>query len=305
MTDTELVPRKPDRPPAGKPPLVDAATADELLAKAQAEGVELLGPDGLLSQVTKAVLERALDEEYGVAEGLLAVNPAAGVKAPRRTRADDRHVIVWEAADLLRFRAVADGDDWAAGWRLTVSGLRRSELLGMRWPAVDLAGGTVTVQAGRVLLDGKRTATDDPKSAASWRTVPVESMHPGTVALLRSLSARQATDRLAAGPAYHDSGYLLVDALGAPIRPEAYSDRFAELCKTADVPVVRLHERPTHPGADDAPGRAGAGRRGGAARAHGRRASGDVRASHRARRTDRGECSRAGARSGPLSPDAP
>ena len=63
MTDTEVVPRKPDRPPAGKPPLVDAATADELLARAQAEGVELLGPDGLLSQVTKAVLERALDEE--------------------------------------------------------------------------------------------------------------------------------------------------------------------------------------------------------------------------------------------------
>jgi putative transposase len=58
-----VVPRKPDRAPAGRPPLVDAATADELLAKAQAEGVELLGPDGLLSQVTKAVLERALDEE--------------------------------------------------------------------------------------------------------------------------------------------------------------------------------------------------------------------------------------------------
>ncbi len=37
--------------------------ADQLLGKAQAEGVELLGPDGLLSQVTKAVLERALAEE--------------------------------------------------------------------------------------------------------------------------------------------------------------------------------------------------------------------------------------------------
>ena len=59
MTDAEVVPRRSDRPPAGKPPLVDAATADELLAKAQAEGVELLGPDGLLWQVTKAVLERA------------------------------------------------------------------------------------------------------------------------------------------------------------------------------------------------------------------------------------------------------
>src|SRR6202451_809149 len=62
MTDTEIVPRKSDRPPAGKP-LVDPALADELLARAQSGGVELLGPDGLLSQVTKAVLERALAEE--------------------------------------------------------------------------------------------------------------------------------------------------------------------------------------------------------------------------------------------------
>ena len=63
MSDTEIVLRKPDRPPASKPPLVDAELADELLARAQMEGVELLGPDGLLSQVTKAVLERALAEE--------------------------------------------------------------------------------------------------------------------------------------------------------------------------------------------------------------------------------------------------
>src|SRR6266705_2993790 len=63
MTDTEIVPRKRDREPADRAPLVDAALADELLARAQTEGVELLGPDGLLSQVTKAVLERALAEE--------------------------------------------------------------------------------------------------------------------------------------------------------------------------------------------------------------------------------------------------
>ena len=63
MTDTEVVARKPDRPPADRPALVDAELADELLARAQTEGVELLGPDGLLSQVTKAVLERVLEEE--------------------------------------------------------------------------------------------------------------------------------------------------------------------------------------------------------------------------------------------------
>jgi len=63
MTDTSMVPRKRDGDPPPRRPLVDDELADQLLGKAQAEGVELLGPDGLLSQVTKAVVERALAEE--------------------------------------------------------------------------------------------------------------------------------------------------------------------------------------------------------------------------------------------------
>ena len=63
MHDTAKVPRKRDDGEPGRRPLVDEELADQLLGKAQAEGVELLGPDGLLSQVTKAVLERALAEE--------------------------------------------------------------------------------------------------------------------------------------------------------------------------------------------------------------------------------------------------
>src|SRR6266550_1756883 len=76
MTDTEVVARKPDRPPADRPALVDAELADELLARAQTEGVELLGPDGLLSQVTKAVLERALEEEMTELLGYEKHDPA-------------------------------------------------------------------------------------------------------------------------------------------------------------------------------------------------------------------------------------
>jgi transposase-like protein len=63
MSDTAMVPRKRDGDPPERRPLVDEQLADQLLGKAAAEGVELLGPDGLLSQVTKAVLERALAEE--------------------------------------------------------------------------------------------------------------------------------------------------------------------------------------------------------------------------------------------------
>jgi hypothetical protein len=79
MTNTEIVPRRADRADreqADRLPVVDAALADELLARAQSEGVELLGPDGLLSQVTKAVLERALGEELSQHPGYDRHDPA-------------------------------------------------------------------------------------------------------------------------------------------------------------------------------------------------------------------------------------
>jgi hypothetical protein len=63
MTDTALVPRRNGDRPDSQPPLIDEQLAGQLLRKAQAEGVELLGPDGLLSRVTRAVLERAPAEE--------------------------------------------------------------------------------------------------------------------------------------------------------------------------------------------------------------------------------------------------
>ena len=62
MTGTAPVSGDRQRPER-RPGLVDPDLADQLLARAEAQGAELLGPDGLLSQVTKAVLERALAEE--------------------------------------------------------------------------------------------------------------------------------------------------------------------------------------------------------------------------------------------------
>ena len=60
MTETAEVGRRGSE---DEPRLVDAALADALIEKARVEGIELLGPGGLLKQMTKAVLERALEAE--------------------------------------------------------------------------------------------------------------------------------------------------------------------------------------------------------------------------------------------------
>lgn len=188
---------------------------------------------GYTLTTVKAVLRFAVPR-------LIAVNPAEGVEIPHgAARRGDVHP--WEPSELLAFRATADEHEWAGAWRLALSGLRRSEVLGLRWDAIDLDAGTVTVKAGRVRLDGSHTATDAPKATKSRRTVPVEMLHPGTMALLRSLKAQQAADKLAAGRAYRETGAVLVDPLGEPVSPERFTGEFGRLCAAAEVPSVRLH----------------------------------------------------------------
>lgn len=103
---------------------------------------------------------------------LIAVNPADGVEIPHGA-ARRGEVVPWEPAELLRFRGVADEHEWAGVWRLALSGLRRSEVLGLAWESVDLDAGTVLVKAGRMRIDAGHTTTDAPKAERSRRTVPV------------------------------------------------------------------------------------------------------------------------------------
>lgn len=177
----------------------------------------------------------------GVAQGVITRNPAEGVKPPRKRADDHAEVTVWTVAELGRFLRAAENDEWAGAWRLTACGLRRSEVLGLEWSAVDWAAGTVEVRQGRVKTGrAQTTATDDPKSAASRRVVPVESIHPGTMAHLRALKSAQAIQQLAAGGSW-GSGLVVVDASGQGVHPDAYGARFRELCRAVGVPVIRLH----------------------------------------------------------------
>jgi integrase len=85
----------------------------------------------------------------------------------------------------------------------------------------------------------------EPKTERGRRTLPLDE---ALAASLRSLRARQAEERLAAGEAYStgcpdcSGAHLVVDELGRPYRPESYGDRFATLARAAGLPTIRLHD---------------------------------------------------------------
>ena len=187
---------------------------------------------------------------YAVREGWLRVNPATLAKPPRAqhgtvSRTD---VLRWTPAELRRFREHADtygeGERFAAepwlraGMRLTLTGMRRSEVLGLDWQRVDLDAGTVEVVASRVKTGrGTSTALGEVKSANGHRTIAAEVIHPNTVAALRSLWLVQGRP---------SSGLVICDAAGQPVDPDTYSARFRALCRAAELPVLRAIHNVRH-----------------------------------------------------------
>ncbi|SRR6266508_3708955 len=112
--------------------------------------------------------------------------------------------------------------------RLTLCGLRRSEVLGLEWPCVNLDAGTIGVAKGRVKTGrGKETSHGDAKSDESHRVVPVEFIHPGTAVALRALWESQG--RPSDGPVIRDTAVQ-------PVDPDTYSQRFRAITKLAGVP---------------------------------------------------------------------
>ena len=186
---------------------------------------------------TLGALSQVIDQ--ALREGLVTRNLVRLVK--RLRNGDRRELVCWSPAQAATFRAHALSDRYAAGWLLATCGLRRSEVLGMRWSDVDLDAGTVTVSQGRVSVTPTYDDTDKPKSPQSARTVPVGVILPGAVDVLRSFRARQAAERLQLGFPWALNGLVIVNEAGEPVRPEWFSDRFRALSREAGVPVIRLH----------------------------------------------------------------
>jgi integrase len=190
--------------------------------------------------VTLTLLRSVLED--AVRQGTLSRNVAKMVERPSQARHEMR---TWTAEQAATFLEAVASDRLGAAFMLSLYGLRRGEVLGLRWSDVDLDARTITIRVTRVLVVGTGVVEGEPKTERGRRTLPLDD---GLAGALRSLRARQARDRLAAGEAYRascdDCGgeHLVVDESGKPYRPEWYGDRFAALAKTTGLPAIRLHD---------------------------------------------------------------
>jgi integrase len=191
-------------------------------------------------QFARAVLRRAMND--AVMDRLIEVNPVIGTKRPR---VDKPKHSTWTGAQLQTFLGgMPDTDRLAPLWTLALaSGMRRGELLALRWSDVDLDAGVIAVERS-VTQVGLERIYVTPKNHER-RDVNVDLR---TVATLKTWRKVQLGERLEWGQAYQgDEDLLFTWEDGRPVRPDYVTKAFVKSQAGIDVPRLKLHEaRHTH-----------------------------------------------------------
>lgn len=185
-------------------------------------------------QMVHAVLRNAIS--HAVREELVPRNVAKLVKVPAPHYDVGTGLSLAQARRLL---SVVKDDRLSALYVLALAtGLRRGELLGLRWQDLDLDGAELHVRQAVRRVDGELSFTE-PKTRKSRRTIPLPGL---VVTALRDHRRRQASERLSAGPEWRDTGLVFTTAYGTPIEPRNLNRHWYATRNRAGLPGVRLHD---------------------------------------------------------------
>ena len=188
-----------------------------------------------------AVIHKAL--KHAVKIDLLPSNPADKIERPKK---NSFQAGFYDANEMnLLFDAVK-------GTRLEIPvmlaafyGLRRSEVIGLKWDSVDFNRNTITIRhtVTTYNIDGKHVtvASDTTKTKSSMRTLPLVPVFRERLA---ALQAEQKENRRLCGMCYNSDyiGYVFVDEMGNRIKPNYLSNAFGKLLANNGLRVIRFHD---------------------------------------------------------------
>lgn len=180
-------------------------------------------------RVLRTALSAACREE------LITRNVATLVEPPR---AKVRELKPWSLDETLDFLAAARRDLLYAAFVLAIAmGLRRGELIGLRWMDVDLDNRVLYVRQQTQRRRGV-LYNDDPKGRRR-RAVPLPAM---CIAPLRWHRMRQNGQRTKAGEKWEEGGYVFTTRTGRPVEPRNVYRSFTRVADSVGLRVIRLHD---------------------------------------------------------------
>ena len=200
---------------------------------------------------TRLVLKMALQQ--GVRWQMLPRNVAEAVRPPKVERKDMQ---VWTPQQVATFLDTAQAHRmYTAFYLALMTGMRRGELMGLKWEDIDFERARLTVRnnlvevqgegipgkerGGKATVTSRKAVLSTPKTKNSRRTIVLS---PGTVFKLKEHQARQEVEQSQAAEAWQNEGFVFASEVGTHTNPDALSNLYGKLLKEADVPRIRFHD---------------------------------------------------------------
>lgn len=189
--------------------------------------------------VMKACLQAAYND------GLINRNPLSGQKKPKAIR--KRPIISLTETQVKKFLSVVDNKKHRAMLELAIaSGMRRSEILGLRWQDMDFDKNTVTIN--QTVVKVKEVGViikPTTKNSSSNRTIRIDKV---TMSRIKSYREQVLLQKLKAGIEYQNNHLVFPGENGAPMYPDYFTKLAAQYGRKANLPKgFTLHSlRHTH-----------------------------------------------------------
>jgi integrase len=174
--------------------------------------------------------------QYAVKMNIIPYNPADRVEKPKKRKYIASYYDETQIAALLE---AARGEPMYTAILLTAFyGLRRSEVLGLKWKNVDFTNATLTIC--ETVVEYKNVyEKQSTKTESSRRTLPLT---PDIQAHLERLREEQAENRAFFGREYIENDYVCKRADGAMFRPNYVTERFYHIIRKKGLPRIRFHD---------------------------------------------------------------
>ena len=221
-----------------RPTLLNVLYAD-LLASGRRNG-----PGGLSAKTVRyihTIVHKALADALDA--GLVPVNAAERAKPPKARSSAAIDLRFWTPAELRMFLDQVAGHRLKAAWHVSaMTGMRRGEVLGLRWADIDLDNRLIHVQRALVSVNYELVISTSKNHHAR-----VINLDPGTVDQLRFHRMRQLEEQQERGVDHKDADLVFCKENGGPMHPQTYTQAFERLVAKTALPKIRLHDlRHTH-----------------------------------------------------------
>jgi integrase len=198
------------------------------------------GPGGLSPKTVRYIhntIRKALKDAER--KGLVSRNVAIMADPPKQRQSGSREMKTWTPDELRTFLAALNGHRLEAAYILAATtGMRRGEVLGVRWGDLDAGNHRLAIRQ-TVLSVNYKVTFGTPKTARGRRLIALD---PATVAALLAHRERQNAERVALAGGYIDQGLIFAKIDGSPIHPDFFSQCFDRKVAKLSIPKIRLHD---------------------------------------------------------------